>query len=88
MIADDIDYNLDALKIILEYSLNIDAARVCEKAYNGQQAFEIIRDDIEIKNRKQKSSFSLILMDCNMPVMDGYEATSKIREIYFAYGIP
>ena len=22
-----------------------------------------------------------------MPVMDGYEATQKIREVYFAYGI-
>ena len=87
MIADDIDYNIDALKIILEYSLNIDAARVCEKAYNGQHAFEIIRDDIEIKHRKQKSSFSLILMDCNMPVMDGYEATNKIREFAFLQGI-
>ncbi len=37
---------------------------------NGLEALEVI------KHRE----FSLILMDCQMPVMDGYEATTKIRD--------
>ncbi|MCW8329918.1 ATP-binding protein [Photobacterium sp. SDRW27] len=37
---------------------------------NGQQAIEIL----------SKQSFDVILMDCRMPVMDGYSATKKLRE--------
>ncbi|NOH73309.1 response regulator [Vibrio pectenicida] len=40
-------------------------------AENGQVA---------VDKYKQDSSFDLILMDCMMPVMDGFEATQKIRD--------
>jgi len=48
-----------------------------EIASNGQIAIAKYLSD----------NFSLIFMDCRMPVMDGYEATSKIREIERNEGI-
>jgi len=41
-----------------------------EMVANGQQAFE----------RLQQERFDLVLMDCQMPVMDGYSAARRIRE--------
>ncbi|MDR2171073.1 MAG: response regulator [Planctomycetaceae bacterium] len=43
----------------------------CEIVDNGQLAVERYKGD---------DSFDVILMDCQMPIMDGYEATRLIRE--------
>ncbi len=38
---------------------------------NGQEAFDAV----------QQHTFDVVLMDCQMPIMDGYQATQKIREL-------
>ncbi|MCP5103829.1 MAG: diguanylate cyclase [bacterium] len=43
------------------------------EAGNGKQALEILNDHTDIK---------LVVTDYNMPVMDGFELTSRIRERY------
>lgn len=40
---------------------------------------QIIQKDVEDQDFKL-SSYHLILMDCQMPVMDGYQSTLEIRK--------
>lgn len=66
LLCEDNEVNMKVANMILKrMNLNIDFAE------NGQEA---INKFIHIK-------YDLILMDCMMPVVDGYEATKEIRKI-------
>jgi signal transduction histidine kinase/CheY-like chemotaxis protein/HPt (histidine-containing phosphotransfer) domain-containing protein len=49
-----------------------------ELAGNGAEALEKIREQ----------HFNLVLMDCQMPVLDGYSATRRLREHELATSVP
>ena len=55
-------------RFVLEAILRRTGAR-SQIAYNGREAVDLFR----------QQNFDLIFMDCQMPVMDGFEATEKIH---------
>jgi len=67
LVVDDVEIN----RIILVEILSSLGAS-CDEAGNGQEALETFE-------RSQPGDFDLILMDVQMPVMDGYAATRAIR---------
>jgi PAS domain S-box-containing protein len=71
LIAEDEEVNYMYLEIILKDKLQVN----CEllHAKDGQEAVEICKNNSHIK---------FVLMDIKMPVMNGYEATQKIKEMY------
>jgi CheY-like chemotaxis protein/HPt (histidine-containing phosphotransfer) domain-containing protein len=73
LIVDDEPTN----RMVLRESLSRAGAEIVETA-NGQQAIAVCAEQ----------EFDLIFMDCQMPVMDGYEATARIIEQAREKGLP
>jgi PAS domain S-box-containing protein len=66
LVVDDSDINLDVTKRILELA----GSRVW-LASNGLEAFRLLQE--------QPFGFDVVLMDVQMPVLDGHNATRRIR---------
>jgi CheY-like chemotaxis protein len=67
LVEDNKVNQLVALKVLSNIGVSTDVAE------NGRQAIE------KLKSAPSDKKFTSVLMDCQMPVMDGYQATQAIR---------
>jgi len=81
LVAEDNEFNMEVVKTMLtQMGHNV------ECAWNGSEAIELLfdADGAPIKDPESQGgisfSFDLVFMDCNMPVLDGYEASEFIRK--------
>lgn len=84
LVVDDEQFNCDIIEGFLMVLGMKNSTKRCNKCYNGEQAVDVIQKAVD---ELDPYRFSLILMDCNMPFLDGYEATKKIRRIWSLMGI-
>lgn len=68
LVVDDGDSNRQLVRIILQKA----GCHITE-AVNGQEAVESVLNN----------DFDIVLMDMQMPILDGYQATRKLREMNF-----
>jgi PleD family two-component response regulator len=76
LVVDDEKFNCDIIFGFLMILGVKDRKENTKFAYNGEQAVNEIRRAFD---EDDPFRYKLILMDCNMPFLDGYEATKIIR---------
>ena len=73
LIVDDQPYNLFVFEEMISL---IKEVKLLEKALNGEQALE----HIEMRLQQRRKCYDLIIIDLNMPVMDGIQLVSELRK--------
>ncbi len=79
--ADDrtVSAGLEPLRVIIAEDTPINRRLVLTQLANLGYEASSVENGAELLDALDRSSFDIVLMDCQMPVMDGYEATRHIR---------
>lgn len=83
LIVDDDVFNITALNVIL-----LKLGHNSDFAYNGDQAIKKVLQRKEVPCSSGCEQYKLIFMDCSMPILDGFEATKRLKTMMSTEIIP
>ncbi|MEM1404674.1 MAG: two-component regulator propeller domain-containing protein [Pseudomonadota bacterium] len=78
--TDQANFQNFEVKVLLVEDIPINQVIACEMLQRLGADITVAKNGLEAIAQFKKTEFDLVLMDCQMPLMDGYEATRKIRE--------
>ena len=73
LIVDDSPLNLYVLEELLK---ELKQFKKIDRAQNGEEAVNLVKQDLGRRCR-----YKAILMDLNMPIKDGFQATKELRDL-------
>jgi len=84
IVADDMKFIIVAMMSLMKQVFKIDD--LVTYARDGQQVVEIVKESLQHCREEDYRPYSLLILDFNMPYLNGIEVVKKVRNLHWVTG--
>jgi len=85
LVADDVKFVIVAMRALIEDIFGISADNVTY-VRDGQQVVDQIKNNLQNNHLPGHRPFALLILDFNMPYLNGLQVLDKVKELYWQSG--